>query len=196
MKHKRLVIAVSFIAGLYGLFCLAYNLNEQAQVKPVTQAIQTLPVAKVYRHDPELTAVMDRLGLDYSELNLVYGNSFNQASTNQGFFDGRDTIYLNPDHELAITDRVISHEYIHYVQRYHYIESSEYYSYVTNLYENTPSFYARMQRYRDGSACNGTCNLNIEIEAVACTELPDYLLQQQFINYCSKYLPKRSSLFN
>lgn len=194
MKHKRLVIAASLLAGLYGLFCLAYNLNERSQAKPVTQAVQAAPV-KVYRHDPELASVMDRLGLDYSQLNLVYGEPPIQAQAVFNYTSNANTIYLNPNHEYNIIDRIISHEYIHYAQRNNYIDSSQYYAYVMNLYENTPSFYSRMAGYRAGTVCGGSCDMNKETEAVACTELPNSVLQQQFIDYCNKYLPKRYSLF-
>jgi len=48
-----------------------------------------------------------------------------------------------------------------------------------------------MEKYKTGEFCNGTCNVPAEAQAVACTELPDSALKEDFRMFCNKWLPKR-----
>jgi len=202
MKRLLIIFTVLPLIAVIGYLTSAVVVEYDRQVKleqiPVKAVVQVVPVTpvKTYRHDPELATVMTSLGLDYSKLNLIYAPAPNQSALAQAIYDGVDTIYLNPDHDATIVNRILSHEYIHHIQNTRRLGATSFYPYLETLYGSNYQLQRRMTNYSNNSACLNGCNLNLEVQAVACTELPDSQLDPSFIKWCNAFLPKRASLFN
>lgn len=199
---KKLLLLLGLPVLAYLIYCVTYvTLIEKPVTSPVA-SVQPATLPITYRHDPQVAAIMDGLGLDYSELNLVVAELPNTDPSKAGEFNGTDTIYIKPDftsHTAKQVNTLLSHEYLHFVQAKQQPESQLYASYMYELYETNAFLHNRVKDYASGAICNGVvkdCLNWRELEAYSCTELPDYTLQQQFIDYCNKYLPKRSGLFN
>jgi hypothetical protein len=146
-----------------------------------------------YRQDAPVVAVMQRLGLDYSRLNLIYGQD--PHHDNQAIFNSPNTIYVSPEIDPSKLNLILSHEYIHYAQlNLDQAGASTFYPYVMALSDTNEHLHSRKADF--ASHLCKECSLDWEIEAVACTELPDSALRDDFIAWCNKYLPKRNELVN
>ena len=187
-KYFIVIVLVSLIsAGLYAHF---------KPVKAIAPLHHYVEHPVTYYQYPELAAVMRSLGLDYSHLNLVHYHSPGLSSAAIASFSPPATFYVDENasgKQLAVS---LSHEYIHYVQMITSpAEAQSYYAYIHNVYDNNAQLYNRMSGYRTRDCTIGCSSLDSELEAVACTELPDANLQPAFIAFCNRYLPHRYDLF-
>jgi len=197
MKNlKRISIA---LVGLISVVSLAtvsnMYLGGEFDTPAPPQAVTTPVPAPAVTQDPTVGAYMQELGLDYSQLNLIYG--VNPAiPAGEASYTYPNTIYL--------TDRItgneiytaLSHEYIHYVQNVtDKVAAESFYPYMDELMNSNKWLYDRMSDYRTNKLCTENClRLQAEVQAVACTELPDTRLRADFAAFCRKHLPNRSNL--
>lgn len=166
---------------LLPLLCLV-----PSEATPKTEVAQyTAPIT--YRQDHQLVTIMQNLGLDYSKLNLVYGED-SQFSNGDASFTQPNTIYLSPSLEPELINIAISHEYIHYVQTQDVFADT---NYLTNLYNYV--LYNRMAFYRTDYCPQKNClSIEQETQAYACTEVVS--LRADLETWCDKHLPNRQAL--
>lgn len=185
-KRKLFTVPVALLLFMLGIVDLGVHIPDS----PVITHAYPLTT----HQDSQIVAAMQRLGLDYTGLNLTYGH-YGAPNGDNGQFIPPRSIYLSKSLQGKALDVVLSHEYIHYVQQTHPTEAASFYPYMTDLESRDAWVHKRMAYWQDGTACGGTCNLGNETEAVACTEVPDYALRPDFVGWCDKYLPKRSLLY-
>lgn len=189
-KTTSILITLITTALLSGMFYLVVSIPFNHVVVAEVPAV-VVPPPVVYRHDPEVKAVMDELGLDYSKLNLVYGDNPRMPNNkNASYLNG--TIYLSPEHSAPLY-LLMSHEYIHYAQWVDHEASLSFNTYLDELYTGQ-WLYSRMDNYRLTETCSGACDIHQELEAVTCTEISDTYLREDFIAWCNKHLPRRNLL--
>ena len=191
MKKGKFFIAIVLVSligtGLYVHF---------KPVKPVDHLHHYVAHPVTYYQYPELAAVMRSLGLDYSHLNLVHYHAPGQPPSTIALYSPTGTIYVDENASSKQLPLSLSHEYIHYVQTIiNPTESQSYYAYIHNVYDNNTQFYNRMAAYRTRDCTISCSDLDSELEAIGCTELPDADLQPEFIAFCNRYLPHRYDLF-
>lgn len=189
-KHKLLIflsLCLLLILALFAALSHAYPLE-----KPVVVAVPTVaPTQPAYRQDPQVAAIMQRLGLDYGRLNLIY--AINPHSSHDASFTTPNSLYITPNVQPQNMDVMVSHEYLHYIQT---LPSSH----VIAIDPDIETVLAR-DAYLQGRVtpyygCRSAC-FSIDDEAIAygCTEMPDYALTPKLVDWCNKYLPQRYSLF-
>jgi hypothetical protein len=197
-KIKRSIIAFLIVIGvLWGAGIVLANLDLADKTTPPKQPTEQVQEEPKLVQDPTVVGYMQTLGLDYSKLNLYLGAS-DSFSDSKASFIAPNNIYLSPSVGSDQLYIVLSHEYMHYVQSAIDVESAEsYYPYMNDLMNSDDWFHNRTAYYRDRKYCTKEpcLSLEAELEAVACTELPDYVLKADFIAWCNKHLPQRYSLF-
>jgi hypothetical protein len=179
-------LLILFIACIFGML---------SQIKVgATHNYPPVPTQPTLHQDPEVITVMQRLGLNYSKLNLIYGdNGRPSATTSFAYFRSPNTMYVSPSAPQDKLDTIISHEYIHYIQfSVDTAGATALYPYTDGLQNTDTWFYNRMATYRTNLCPD--CSMSRENEAVACTEMPDRALREDFVAWCNKYLPQRYSL--
>lgn len=159
--------------------------------KPAPQTVEQVePPTPVYRHDPEVIGYMQELGLDYNRLNLYYADD-PELPGSPGTFNAPNSVYLSPTAPEGQRRAILLHEYVHYVQAVKDVQGAEaFYPYIAGLRRNNGQVSQRMANYK---ICD-TCSIDRETQAVACTEVPDSALREDFRSWCNKWLPKRSEL--
>lgn len=188
--RKKAVIVTATLGVLAGIV-IASNLTTPKVNPPVPTPTH---VAPTYRQDTQVVTVMQSLGLDYSKLNLIAGADPKLPDA-YATFESPNTMYISDKVGTDILNRVVSHEYIHYVQfTLSPAEATGFYPYVTDLANTNPYLESRTVNYKKGTECGGTCNVPAEAEAIACTEMPDAMLRPDFLAFCNKYLPNRAAL--
>jgi hypothetical protein len=188
-KFTLLLLVVLVIVT--GSFALAVGLPV-SETNPVPPA-PTTPAPVPLHQDPEVVAHMQELGLDYSKLNLYYGPDPDMPSSHEASFTGPNNIYLDPSLNPSEIDIALSHEYIHYVQLVD-PSAATFNGYLDNLLARDSWFYNRMEKYRQPGFCEIDCDIHTEAEAIACTEIPDRVLRNDFIAWCNAQLPHRYTL--
>jgi len=170
------------------------NLPESTATQLLSKPSLVAPIS--YRHDSQLVEVMKRLDLDYSKVNLIYGQ-YPDYPDAQAYYSGEtNTMYLNPVHDYADTDKIVSHEYMHHYQHDNYVEVGSLHPILRRLYSNDTALYERMVSYRDGVNCPVKgCPIAHETFAIACTELADNSLEPKLADVCNRVLPNRTALF-
>lgn len=153
----------------------------------------TKPVLPSFVQDPTVAARMAQLGLDYSKLNLYHTDNADLPDNHDASFKYPDSIYLSPQINPDNIDVALSHEYIHYIQTFD-PNTEKFGPYMDELLAKDTWFYKRMVNYRKPGFCGSDCNIQHEAEAIACTEIPDYVLTLEFTAWCNLYLPHRSTL--
>jgi hypothetical protein len=192
MNRKRLLASLVLLL-LIGIG-LATHVHPLDSTPPIQVHTTVEAEAPTLRQDAEVVAVMQRLGLDYSTLNLVYGDNPQMYTASTASFVAPNTLYISQSVDQSKLSIIVSHEYIHYIQSKDVAGSKSIYPYLDGLQQSNTWLSNRMKPYHT-SICNGACDLNMEAEAIACTEMPDSALQSDFIAWCNKYLPQRYSLF-
>ncbi len=196
IKIKSLVMLTAVaLVGIVGSI-VAVNIGRSAPVAVVASK-PVVAAPKALDQDPELVVAMQRLGLDYSKLNLRYNDTVVRDGTS-GVFIG-DAILISKSVPPNKLDRLISHEYIHYIQSTNPDTAKAFYPYLEGLATNDAWLHNRLKNYYNGSVnvCSDTgCDIAAEAQAYACTEMPDYALSPDFVMFCNKWLPQRYSLFN
>lgn len=188
---KRTYFEYGFmVVFIVSLFLLATHLYPQVPQK--TEALPTPSTTQpALRQDAEVVAVMQRLGLDYSKLNLIYGD--NPNSTHDASFTTPNTLYITAKVRPDNMDILVSHEYLHYVQYNNRAEEQALYPTIQHVMDTDSYLQGRIANY---PVCDTNCfTRQDEAMAYACTEMPDTALQPDFIAWCNKYLPQRYSLF-
>lgn len=182
-------IGVSFAIGGYIGLVVGYNIPKSNN-STVAQDLITLDESiEVYTHDPYLASRMDALRLDYSKLNLIRGPN-PVIPDAKASFTGPNSLYIGDVRE-DIFDRVIMHEYIHYIQATD-AEAVLFKPYMYELLAGNATFNERMEPYRSNQHCTSNCiSFEFEAQAVACTELPDNQLRADFAAWCTKHIPHR-----
>lgn len=198
IKRKRLLLLPIFL-----LLFVAWRVNITTHAVPPIRAVNpplptSTPTQPALRQDAEVVAVMQSLGLDYSKLNLIYGNDdlMNAKADTLATFTTPNIIHISPNADSHRLLNAVSHEYIHYVQYQNEASAQSFYPYLESLQQSDTWLYGRLAYYRQSGTCvstDGNC-LDKESEAIACTEMPDYALHPDFVAWCNKYLPKRYSL--
>ncbi len=158
---------------------------------------QTQEAPAVTRQDPEVVAYMQTLGIDYKNLNLIFSSEAELGKGVAGDYSLPNTIRLSKEYSEQQLRQTAAHEYLHYVQRYVDVaQATLFHDYILQLESALPSLQKRVEPYRTGEACAGVCErIEDEIEAIACTELPDSFLREDFIAWCNKHIPNRDLLF-
>lgn len=197
--NRRFIVRVLLI---YLLICTITWIHSPASnsVEPSVPGVTNIPSTEPSSHEPKLrqdsnlVSIMQYLGLDYSKLNLINEASPAMPENRFASFTEPNTIYVHPEIPTEKVYEVVSHEYIHYVDSKE--DSTFFDQYMDSLYQNY--LYERMATYRTPTYCpGGNClSIRTETKAIACTEMPDYQLGQEFIDWCNKHLPKRSLLLN
>lgn len=199
MKHNyksilinSLIITVLTMAALFLFVTVTQTVAPAMEVK--SASVQT------YQRDPSLVAVMDDLNLDYSDLNLIYVSFEGQAGEIAGMYvsDGlTKTVQVRYGLSAEALPELLSHEYLHYIQHTKPVEATLYRSQLYALYAKNAELQRRVGPYKTGAVCQNTatsCDDWKELQAYACTELPDYELPAELLSFCNKYLPNRSDL--
>lgn len=188
-KYKRFVEYGFMAIFLLGMIGLATHFYPQTAQK--TEALPTpAPTQPALRQDPQVVAVMQHLGLDYSRLNLIYGD--NPSSTHDASFVTPNTVYITSKVRPDSLNILVSHEYLHYVQ---YINRSEEQALYPSIQRTMDTNTYLQQRIASYPVCDTNCfTRQDEAMAYACTEMPDSALQPDFVAWCNKYLPQRSLL--
>lgn len=193
---KRLTIYGSLFTIIALVLIAVAVLPTYTHSAPLSAAPAVTPTTPAPLHqDPQVVALMQSLGLDYSKLNLVYGQAPNAPDSATGMFVAPDTLYVKPGSTSSWTNTVVSHEYIHYIQTdVDTSGSTSFYPYLDQLVTTDTWLNNRMAWHRDHECPPNNCHLENEYEAIACTEMPDRALHADFVAWCNKYLPKRYSL--
>jgi len=189
MSKTRKVILVTLVIGV-SLFVFA-NRDNKTSVQPATPPVHTFGPAVTYKHDPKVSALFDYLGLDYSTLN-TYNSSPPPPVEKAVASANGNNIYISDEAFADKPNRIASHEYIHYVQsNLATTQAESFYPYVRALAKTDAVLHDRLLGYKEDGVCGADCNLDKEMEAVACTELRDSRLSTEFLAFCNKWLPKR-----
>lgn len=196
---KLVALTVAACVGLafYGLVGTALVAPEQ--IREVTQYKE--PVRPTYVVPAEVAPIVRDLALDmnlvqYMKIEVVPdvsrcggGNASNTAACmdNGTLIWPQAMFNTRPDQQYAL----FAHEYLHFVwaeidpaERQTLSPSLEY------VWANVPRFNKRLDTYA-GLTSEDRYN---EMQAYACTEIADWKLPQDLLNYCVKYIPNRSVL--
>lgn len=191
MKHKLLLLPLVIGILAYAGFVIHFNGKSTHDYPPVpTTPAVVQPAVQPLRQDSEVVAVMQRLGLDYSKLNLIYGD--NPSSTHDASFSTPNSLYITARVRPENLDILVSHEYLHYIQYTHRSEEQALYPSIESVMNTSGYLQGRIASY---PICSSNCfTREDEAMAYSCTEMPDYTLPVDIVNWCNKYLPQRYSL--
>lgn len=198
MKYTKQITSIAIVVGILlttGVISLYFLTLDKGNQRP--KPVQTPVVQQPkLRQDEPVAVVMQALGLDYSKLNLIYGLPDGEDQYTKSTFAAPNTISLKIDLPFNQAKVALSHEYIHYIQAQDPTEATAFYPYLRKLEVKDKWLGKRVESYRNGKACGTvTCtNVEAELEAIACTEMPDYALSADFVVFCNKYLPHRYDL--
>lgn len=178
-------IGIVFSGGIYAGALLYYNNVEQQ--KPINK-IQI--VKQSLLQDPTLLAKSQQLGIDVSRLNLNLAPSTEAGALAD--FEAPNTIDINPGQDEKATLLSIGHEYYHYYWENETTPNEKITlgNQLVDFYNTDAWLQNRMRPYTD-TGCKDDCLTN-ELHSVMCTELPSYVITQEFTNYCNSVIPNRS----
>lgn len=175
-------IVGAFVGGFY-----AYEYLIESQ-KPINQVGASIKAD--VRQDHTLLTKSQQLGIDVSRVNLTYANSTEQGAT--GDFKEPNNIDVNPGQDDTTTLRVLSHEYYHYYWKNFTTPDQKTHlnNVLIDFYNSDTWLQNRMKPYID-KGCKDECFAD-ELHSISCTEIPNYVLAQEFRDYCNSIVPNRS----
>lgn len=179
---KGIIKVVVSFAVVYAAFVAGYNLKTSGVV------VETNPFVQL-EQDPRLVELADKLGINYSQLNLKYVDT-----VDAGNLDNADGVFIYPntiqiDKDVSNPLQLLAHEYTHY-----WVSQNSSAPIVRN-YDNFLSKDPWIQETLRGYNCDKLC-LADEANAYACTVYPPYLLTAEFNGYCDSIIPNRSVLYS
>lgn len=178
-----------FIIGLLVSFYLGYSTyyNNVESQKPINQVTE---IKEAVTQDPDLVAKAAQLGIDVSRLNLTYKT--NADPTIYAYFQPPNTIEVNPGQDPTKTLQFYAHEYYHY--QWSQLTTPEERSSISpklNNFYNQDAWLQKRMKFYDDRGCAGECFTD-ELDSIMCTEIPSYVISQEFIDYCNSVVPNRS----
>lgn len=191
ISKKRVLITALLLWVAWVVWAgVVHQYNVMHDVPKETPAVQPSGVTE---QSSEMVGYLKELGIDSTPLNLLLRDTPPVEGVDAQFkFPNTLVLYAT----TPMSDRAASlaHEYIHYVQQVD-PEAETFYPYLQQLYKSDEWVYSRMEFYRrECTKYAEPCDFSNEIEAVACTEVPDRVLEISFRTWCYKQIPARSSI--
>lgn len=188
---KRLIIILSLVTLAGGLFGGGIALGTLARQNGLVSPLSA-PSVKL-KQDPRLLRQASNVGLDTTNLNLVFGDIVGaNVDDAMGGFIAPNTIILKEGLTKKEIRTILAHEYIHY--QWTLMDDGVRDS-VVEVYERLQKDDPWIkQRLNDYHHCDTECMAN-EATAYSCTELAPYRLTEEYNDFCNQFITNRKVLF-
>lgn len=177
------------VGAIVGVFFYYNSIESQ---RPINQLGASLKATVT--QDPTLVAKAAQLDIDVTRLNLVLANSTEAGALAD--FAEPNTIDVNPGQGDRETFLSLAHEYYHYQWKEILTDNErlDIGNKLIEFYNGDQWLQKRMKPY-DDQGCKDDCFTN-ELHSVMCTEIPSYVITDEFINYCNSVVPNRGLFVN